>query len=39
MSYNRVRLGVNDVARSKKLLKGIVGKHLTYRRPDETAHA
>ena len=36
---NRVRLGVNDVARSKKLLKGIVGKRLTYRRPDKTAHA
>jgi transposase-like protein len=36
---NRVRLGVNDVARSKKLLKGIVGRRLTYRRPDKTAHA
>jgi hypothetical protein len=36
---NRVGLGVNDAARSKKLLKGIVGKRLTYRRPDEAAHA
>ncbi|MGD0027258.1 MAG: IS1595 family transposase [Xanthobacteraceae bacterium] len=35
---NRVGLGVNDSARSKKLLKGIVGKRLTYRRPDEAAH-
>ncbi len=36
---NRVRLGVSDPARSKKLLKGIVGKRLTYRRPDKAAHA
>jgi hypothetical protein len=31
--------GVNDPARSKKLLKGIVGKRLTYRRPGKAAHA
>lgn len=36
---NRVRLGVDDKTRSKKLLKGIVGKRLTYRRPDKAAHA
>ena len=28
---NRVRLGVNDVARADRALKGIVGKRLTYR--------
>jgi transposase-like protein len=32
--YNaRAKLGVNDVERSHKLLTGIVGKRLTYRRP------
>ena len=36
---NRVRLGVDDKTRSKKLLKGIVGKRLTYRRPDQAAQA
>jgi ISXO2-like transposase domain len=36
---NRVALGVNDPARAKKLLKGIAGKRLTYRRPSEAAHA
>jgi len=36
--YNaRSGLGVNDKARAEKALKGIVGKRLTYRRPDETA--
>ncbi|MGA7957137.1 MAG: IS1595 family transposase [Xanthobacteraceae bacterium] len=30
---NRVRLGVNDVARADRTLKGIVGKRLTYRPP------
>jgi transposase-like protein len=30
---NRVRLGVNDVARADRTLKGIVGKRLTYRTP------
>jgi transposase-like protein len=30
---NRVRLGVNDVARADRALKGIVGKRLTYRTP------
>ena len=32
---NRSKLGVNDPARAAKALKGIVGKRLTYRRPDE----
>jgi transposase-like protein len=30
---NRVRLGVNDVERTERALKGIVGKRLTYRTP------
>jgi transposase-like protein len=30
---NRVALGVNDVARADRTLKGIVGKRLTYRTP------
>lgn len=34
---NRVRLGVNDEARTVKALQGVVGKRLTYRRPDVTA--
>ena len=34
--YNeRVALGVNDKQRAARLLKGIVGKRLTYRRPDK----
>jgi transposase-like protein len=38
--YNeRMALGVNDRARSAKAVKGIVGKRLTYRQPDKTAHA
>jgi transposase-like protein len=37
--YNeRSALGVNDKERAARLLKGIVGKRLTYRRPDKTAH-
>jgi len=36
--YNaRSGLGVNDAARAAKALKSIVGKRLTYRRPDEIA--
>jgi transposase-like protein len=31
---NRVALGVNDVARADRALKGIVGKRLTYRTPN-----
>ena len=31
---NRIRLGVNDLERAERALKGIVGKRLTYR----TAH-
>ena len=30
---NRVRLGINDVERADRTLKGIVGKRLTYRTP------
>ena len=30
---NRVRLGVDDVERADRALKGIVGKRLTYRTP------
>lgn len=36
---HRVRLGYTDDMRADKALEGIVGKRLTYRRPDETAHA
>jgi transposase-like protein len=31
---NRVKLGVDDEGRAEKLAKGIVGKRLTYRRPN-----
>src|SRR6202165_2110226 len=34
---NRVRLGVDDQARTGRALKGMVGKRLTYRNPDVTA--
>jgi hypothetical protein len=30
---NRVALGINDVARADRALKGIVGKRLTYQTP------
>ena len=30
---NRERVGVNDVARAGKLVDGVIGKRLTYRRP------
>jgi len=30
---NRVALGINDVARADRALKGIVGKKLTYQTP------
>ena len=37
--YNtRTALGVSDEIRTEKMLKGIVGKRVTYRRIDETAH-
>jgi hypothetical protein len=32
---NRVALGTNDMERAEKLARGIVGKRLTYRRPNE----
>jgi transposase-like protein len=34
---NRVRLGVNDEARTARALRGIVGKRLTYKWPDKRA--
>ena len=38
--YNhRIALGVNDDARAKAAISGAKGKRLTYRRPDEAAHA
>jgi transposase-like protein len=33
---NRIAVGINDTIRSENALKGIVGKRLMYRRPDET---
>jgi hypothetical protein len=34
--YNaRSGLGISDPQRAGKLLKGIIGERLTYRRPDE----
>jgi transposase-like protein len=32
---NRIALGVNDTERANELAKGIVGKRLTYRRPNQ----
>ena len=34
---NRVAMGIGDVARTDRLVKGIVGKRLTYRRIDQHA--
>ena len=36
---NRSRLGVEDVERAARTLKGIEGKRLTYHQPREAAHA
>ena len=36
---NRSGLGVEDIERAERALKGIEGKRLTYRQPRETAHA
>jgi len=37
--YNvRMALGVNDFERSTKALKGVVGKRLTYRQPNQRPH-
>jgi len=36
---NRVRLGVDDIERTERALRGVVGKRPTYRRPHEAAHA
>lgn len=36
---NRSSLGIEDTERAAELLKGIVGKRLTYRRPDEAKDA
>lgn len=32
---NRIAVGINDAVRAENALKGIVGKRLTYRRPDK----
>jgi transposase-like protein len=32
---NRIALGINDAMRAENLAEGIVGKRLTYRRPDQ----
>lgn len=32
---NRIALGVDDSNRAEQLAKGIVGKRLTYRRPNQ----
>jgi hypothetical protein len=38
--YNeRMKLGVSDAERTAKAIKGIVGKHLTYRRPHKVAQS
>jgi hypothetical protein len=38
--YNdRSALGINDKMRAAKAVKGVVGKRLTYHRPDEAAYA
>ena len=38
--YNRrSALGVNDNERAAQALKGIAGKRLTYRRPDQSQNA
>ena len=34
---NRIATGVNDIARTERMIKGIVGKRLTYRRTDQLA--
>jgi hypothetical protein len=31
---NRVKLGVDDLARAEAALLGVIGKRLTYRRPN-----
>jgi hypothetical protein len=31
---NRIALGIDDTARATTALRGVVGKRLTYRRPD-----
>jgi hypothetical protein len=33
---NRIALGIGDEARAGRAIKGIVGKRLTYRNPNET---
>jgi hypothetical protein len=38
--YNeRMKLGVSDAERTAKAIKGILGKHLTYRRPHKVAQS
>jgi hypothetical protein len=35
---NRVKLGVDDIERTERAIKGAVGRRLTYRQPDLRAH-
>jgi hypothetical protein len=34
---NRVALGVHDAERTERAIRGIVGKRLTYRKPDSAS--
>jgi hypothetical protein len=36
---NRIALGIDDETRAEKLAKGIVGRRLTYRRPNRESEA
>jgi hypothetical protein len=36
---NRSGLGIEDAERADKIMAGITGKRLTYRRTNEAAHA
>jgi hypothetical protein len=35
---NRIGLGVSDIGRAKRAIKGAEGKRLLYRQPCESAH-
>jgi SNF2 family DNA or RNA helicase len=39
LTARRLKLGVSDAERTAKAIKGIVGKHLTYRRPHKVAQS
>jgi hypothetical protein len=36
---HRVKLGFDDVERTRLAIRGALGKRLTYRQPDRQAHA